>query len=89
MQRRLHQTVIGNIDRLLEEAAVDSILATNVVLNMRVDVQRSPEHSKVLLSPNVVLYQPPPRTGIDKPVENLNQRLEEWLIRSVIYLLIS
>jgi hypothetical protein len=65
VQRCLHETIIGNIDSLFKEATVDLILSTEVVLDVSVYVQSTPEYSKVLLSPNVVPGESPSRPCID------------------------
>ena len=89
MDRGLYKAVVGDIDGLFKESAVDSIITPEVLLDVRSNVQGSAKTTEILLTPNIVLHEAPPHTSTNEFVEQFNERFEHQRVGSVLHILVT
>jgi hypothetical protein len=76
MQGGFDDSVVPHIHGLFEEAAVDPIVAPEVVLQVRRDVQGPAEGPEVLFPADVILNKSPSGTDADQLIEQSDEGFE-------------
>jgi hypothetical protein len=87
VQCGLDDSIVIDIHGLLEKAAIDSIIEAEIVLDVRIYVERPTKARRVLLTAYIILSQPTANPSGDKIVEQTHQPLEQKRIGRTFYLL--